>query len=75
LRTVSSQIPSCRAIAALDSAAAAASTIAARITSRCSVRPARSMRLSSRRCEPVKVIRSMLAGDMMVLRDELSLAT
>src|SRR4029077_3750846 len=67
LRTVSSQIPSHRAICALDSPTAAASTIAARITRRCCVRPARVIRVSSRRCDPVNVIRSALAGDIGAL--------
>ena len=41
---------------------AAASTTAARVARRCSVRPDRTRRASARRCEPVNVIRS--AGDM-----------
>ena len=62
LRTVSSHILSHRAICAFDSPAEAASTTLARVTSRCSVRPARVIRVSSRRCEPVNVIRSVLVG-------------
>ena len=54
---------------------AAASTIPARGTSRCSVRPARTSRASSRRCEPVNVIRSGLVGDIQMLHDEFPLAT
>jgi hypothetical protein len=69
LRTVSSPIPSHRAICAFDSPAEAASTIWARVTSRCSVRPARVIRVSSRCCEPVNVIRSVLVGDILVLHN------
>src|SRR4051794_34427367 len=53
----------------------AASTIWARVTSRCSVRPARVTRVSSRRCEPVKVIRSVLLGDILAFHDEFPLVT
>src|SRR4029077_9686108 len=59
-----SLICSRRAICVLACPAAAARTIAARITSRCSVRAARVSRVSSRRCEPVNVIWSVLVGDI-----------
>jgi hypothetical protein len=75
LRTVSSQIPSRRAIWALASPAAATRTISARVTRRCSVRPARVIRSNSRRCEPVKAIRSVLFGDILALHDEFPLVT
>jgi hypothetical protein len=39
------------------------------------VRPARVIRASSRRCEPVNVIRSVLVGDILALHDEFPLAT
>src|SRR6185437_8735461 len=67
LRTVSSLICSRGAICVLACPAAAARTIAARITSRCSVRAARVSRVSSRRCEPVNVIWSVLVGDIRYL--------
>ena len=72
---MSSQIRSRRAIWAFDSPAAAASTIWARVTSRCSVRPARVIRVGSRCCAPVNVIRSVPVGDILALHDEFGLAT
>jgi len=64
LRTVSSHTRSDRAICAFDSPIEAASTILARTARRCSVRPARVSRCSSRRCDPVRVIRSLLVDDI-----------
>lgn len=55
------------AICAFGSPSAAASTIAARIARRCSVRPASTQRARSRRCEPVNTILSILVGDIEVL--------
>ncbi len=66
LRTVSAQTRSDAAITAFGVPSAAASTILARVTRRCSVRPARTRRRSPRRCGPVNVIRS--AGGLMRLR-------
>jgi hypothetical protein len=63
LRTVSSHTRSDAAIRAVD-CPSAASTISARVTRRCSVRPARTRRASARRGEPVNVIRSGHDGDM-----------
>ena len=39
------------------------------------MRPARVIRVSARRCEPVNVIRSVLVGDILVLHDEFPLVT
>jgi hypothetical protein len=64
-------MPIDRAIAAFESPIDAASTISARVTRRCSVRPARTNRFSSRRCDPVKVIRSAVVVDMCELRGKI----
>jgi len=64
LRTVSSQTRSDRAITAVGCPWAAANTILAPVTNRCSLRPARVSRVNARRCEPVSVIRSVLVGDI-----------
>jgi hypothetical protein len=58
LHTVSSHTRSDGAMRALYCLWAAASTFCARVTRRCSVRLARTRRVSARRCEPVNVIRS-----------------
>src|SRR5919107_2411734 len=67
LRTVSTQMPSRRAIAAFASPSAAASTIRARSTSRCATRSARERRISSRRSRSPSTTRYGLAIAMAAL--------
>jgi len=66
LRTVSTATRSRSAIALLDSASAASSTIFARITTRCAVVPARVSRRRYSRSASFNAITSMLATGIEV---------